>query len=88
MDDILSLQAQVKQMEKMVKKGKRKQKESKELQRKMIREWEEMKAQFQDMINTEENKHQLSKRIGIRVHVFKRAFCLNSKYYRSAFRLR
>ena len=72
----------------MFKKGKRKQKESEELQRKMIRKWEEMKAQFQDMINTEENKYQLSKRIGIRVYVFKRAFCLNSKYYRSAFRLR
>ena len=72
MNDILSLQAQVKQLEKMVKKGKRKQKESEELQRKMIREW-----------------YTLSRYVvqnGIRVHVFKRAFSLNSKYYRSAFR--
>ena len=47
-----------------------KQKESEELQRKMKEEWEEMKAQFQDMLNTKESKYQLAKIIGIRIPCF------------------
>ena len=69
-DDILSLQAQVKKLGKIVKKEKRKQKESEELQRKTTEEWEEMKQQFQDMLNTNESKYQLAKIIDKLIHVF------------------
>jgi len=83
-----SLQAQVENLGKLVKKGERKQKESEELQRKTIEEWEEMKQQFQDILNTNESKYQLAKIIDKLIHVFKSTFSLNSKYYRSAFRVR
>jgi len=70
-DDILSLQAEVIKLGKIVNERERiKQKESEELQRKMKEEWEEMKAQFQDMLNTKESKYQLAKIIGIRIPCF------------------
>jgi len=53
------LQAEVIELGKIVSKRERiKQKESEELQRKMKEEWEEMKAQFQDMLNTKQSKYQ------------------------------
>jgi len=65
------LQAEVIELGKIVSKRERiKQKESEELQRKMKEGWEEMKAQFQDMLNTKQSKYQLAKIIGIRIPCF------------------
>lgn len=53
-DDNMSLQAEVKKLGKIFKKRNRKQKESEKLLKKMIEEWEEMKPQLRDMLNTKE----------------------------------
>ena len=62
---------EAKKIEKIIskreRKQKEKQKESEELQKKMIEEWEEMKPQLQDLLNTKESKYQLAKIIGIRL---------------------
>ena len=61
-DDILSLEAEVTKLGKIVNKRKRKQKETEKLFKKMIEEWEEMKPKFQDIVNTtKESKYKLAK---------------------------
>lgn len=57
----------------------------------MKEEWKEMKTQFRDILSTKESKWQLAKIIGRYMYVLyglKSAFSLNSKYFRSMFRLR
>lgn len=69
-DDILSLQAEVKKLRRIVNKRNRKQRKSEKLFKKMTEEWEEMKPQFQDILITVEGKYQLAKIIGIRTPCF------------------
>ena len=70
-DVILSLQAEVTKLGKIINKRKRKQKETEKLFKKMIEEWEEMKPQFQDIVNIpRESKYQLAKIIVIRPPCF------------------
>jgi len=80
-DDILSLQAEVKKLGKIVNKRERKEKESEELQTKMIEEWEEMKRQSQDILNTNASKYQLAKIIGIRIPCFQKCFYFEFKVF-------
>ena len=69
-DDNMSSQAEGKKLGKIVNKRNRKQKESEKLLKKMIEEWEEMKPQLQNILNTNEGKYQLAKIIGIRTPYF------------------